>query len=98
VSLYADRPTLCVKDISVGCCYLSKQSFYRTLLCDKISVKKPDPPEPPPAYITDGVSKQDTESLLELQKTCHLYPLIVELGLEGMNITEVTDQSETEDK
>jgi len=67
VSLYADRPTLCIKDISVGCCYLSKQSFYRTLSFDKISVKKPDPPEPPPAYITDGVSKQDTESLLELQ-------------------------------
>ncbi len=67
-------------------------------LFGKMSVDNPDPPESLPAYITDGVSKQDTESLLELQKTCHLYPLIVELGLEGMNITEVTDQSETEDK
>jgi len=36
-------------------------------LFDKISVNKPDPPEPLPAYITDGVPKQDTESLLELQ-------------------------------
>jgi hypothetical protein len=76
VSLYADRPTLCIKDISVGCCYLSKQSFYRTLSFDKISVKKPDPPEPPPAYITDGVSKQDTESLLgvtELDRSINQY-------------------------
>ena len=32
-----------------------------------MSVDNPDPPESLPAYITDGVPKQDTESLRELQ-------------------------------
>ena len=32
-----------------------------------MNVDNPDPPESLPAYITDGVPKQDTESLRELQ-------------------------------
>jgi hypothetical protein len=43
----------------------------------------------------------EAETDLELQKTRHFYPLIVELGLERleeMDITEITDQLESTDR
>ncbi len=43
----------------------------------------------------------EAETDLELQKTRHFYPLIVELGLERleeMDVTEVTDQLESKDR
>lgn len=43
----------------------------------------------------------EAETDLELQKTRHFYPLIVELGLERleeMDVTEITDQLESTDR
>jgi hypothetical protein len=42
----------------------------------------------------------EADSDIDLKKTRHFYPLLVELGLErleGMDITEVTEQLESED-
>ena len=43
----------------------------------------------------------EAETDVELQKTRHFYPLIVELGLERleeMDVTEITDQLESKDR
>ena len=43
----------------------------------------------------------EAETDLELQKTRHFYPLIIELGLERleeMDVTEITDQLESMDR
>jgi hypothetical protein len=43
----------------------------------------------------------EAETDLELQKTRHFYPLIIELGLERleeMDVTEITDQLESTDR
>jgi hypothetical protein len=43
----------------------------------------------------------EAETDLELQKTRHFYPLIVELGLERLeeiDVTEITDQLESTDR
>ena len=45
------------------------------------------------------LSEADTD--VELQKTRHFYPLIIELGLERleeMDVTEITDQLESTDR
>lgn len=46
------------------------------------------------------LSLSEADADVDLKKTRHFYPLIVELGLErleGMEVTEVTEQLESED-
>ena len=48
-----------------GTAVLPNNLLSESNLFGKIDVDNPDPPESLPAYITDGVPKQDTESLRE---------------------------------